>query len=248
MGSIVISADDLGYSAGINKAILQLARDSRIQAVSVLIGLHREAWPEFVNIDLGLHLNATFPPGLISLEKGFDRYRFRNSFSAIEIKMIRDEFRAQFDLFCATFDRFPIHLNAHHGIHRNPQIMDLLIELARESNSFVRAYTAEMVKALKASNVRHVDMSIRVDTKSSITESSHLSSVAQALKSCGDGAYELVCHPGLVDEQLRLQSSMVDSRAIEFSLLNSMKMSSMLHELGFKETRFSAISSSLSGK
>lgn len=241
MRSIVISADDLAYSAGIDKAILQLARERRIQAVSVLIGLFREEWPEFVNVDVGLHLNATFLPGFVSLDKGFDRYRFREALSPDEIKMIRDEFRAQFDLFYQTFNRFPVHLNAHHGIHRNPQVLALLIELARESNSFVRPYNDEMAKALKSSNVRHVDMSIRVDTKETITESSHLSSVSQALKACGDGIYEMVCHPGLVDEQLRLQSSMVDSRSIEFSLLNSTKMSSMLHELGFKETQFSAI-------
>lgn len=241
MRSLVISADDLGYSAGINKAILQLAKERRIQAVSVLIGLYRDVWPEFVNVDVGLHLNATFLPGCITLDKGFDRYRFREPLSPDEIKTIRDEFRAQFDLFYRTFDRFPVHLNAHHGIHRNPQVLALLIELARESNSFVRPYNDEMAQALKSSNVRHVAMSIRVDTKETITESSHLSSVSQALEAWGDGVYELVCHPGLVDEQLRSRSSMVDSRPIEFSLLDSTKMSSMLHELGFKETQFSAI-------
>lgn len=239
MKSIVISADDFGYSAGINNAILQLAGHSRIQAVSVLIGLYHPDWPELVNVDLGLHLNATFSPGLIEPERHLDRARWRQELSPAEVDLIRDEFRAQFDLFCTTFDRFPLHLGAHHGIHRNPQILDLLISLAKESNSFVRPYNDQMARALTANKLRHVDLSVLVEPKETATEASHLSSVLQVLEVCGPGTYELVCHPGFVDEQLRQRSSMVESRLVEFSLLDSLKMSSALHELGFKETRFS---------
>lgn len=241
MNPIVITADDFGYSIGVNVGIESLVQNSSITAVSVMIVLLDTQAFGLTNADLGLHLNISFLPGLANRGRFFERSRFRQALSLQELSIVRDEFLTQFELFTKRFARSPAHLNTHHGVHRNPQVLDILIELARQTNCFVRSYDAKMSAILSANGIKHASLSILVEPLETSTESSHLLSLDKVLKTCPTGTYELVCHPGFIDNKLRDRSSMVNGRFTEFSLLDSGKLSSHLHKLGFIESKFSDI-------
>lgn len=143
MKVLIVNADDLGLSPGVNEGILRAAREGCVRSATALAGApaFREGVEAFAALEgrgLGLHLNLTgswdrpegsVPPGffhggplpllLAALSGRLDR------------AFARASLRRQIETFLET-GLHPTHLDGHHHIHVFPGMAALVAELAVE--------------------------------------------------------------------------------------------------------------------
>ena len=144
MRTLCLCADDFGLSDGVCSGILQLVRQQRLQAVSVLAG--GAAWPRWApmllaepavrdgRVAVGLHFNLTdgqplagelravWPrfPGLLSLLA-------RAHLRWLPVAGLRAEWRAQWDAFAAAAGRPPDYVDGHQHVHHLPLVRDVVL-------------------------------------------------------------------------------------------------------------------------
>lgn len=140
MKQVIICADDYGYNAAVNAAIIELASKQRITATSCMTTVAN--WAAHANalnhhlpaIDLGLHFNLTEGqplsrsfrrayPQFPSLAKLLMLTQLRRLSPAI----IADEFKAQLNQFTDTIGQYPTFIDGHHHIINCPQIREVVL-------------------------------------------------------------------------------------------------------------------------
>ncbi|MBE7941046.1 MULTISPECIES: ChbG/HpnK family deacetylase [Ramlibacter] len=133
---IAICVDDFGHHAGVDAAVLALARQGRISAASCMVGgpswaqgapALRELDPRAV--DLGLHLDLTATPLDASLRGGLGAWMLRSSARLAGAGRLRVEIEAQLDRFEAALGRAPAHVDGHQHVHQFPVVRDALMQV-----------------------------------------------------------------------------------------------------------------------
>ena len=132
-----------------------------------------------------------------------------------EPKEIRAEARAQLEIFRELVGRMPTHLDSHHHAHRLPGVLDAVIELAREHALPVRKASPEVGERLAHTAVPTTDHFV----EDFFGEQATLEVLLGILRSLPEGTTELMCHPAVVDAELRAGSSYVEPRARELAVL-----------------------------
>ena len=146
---LIVTADDFGYSASINLAVLRAHREGILTSASLMVNgasvdqavALARASPR---LGVGLHLTlmdglSTLPPeripGLVDAEREFTnnlagaelQYFFRRDWRA----QLRAEIHAQFRKFRAT--GLPLdHVNGHHHLHLHPTVFRILMDDAAQ--------------------------------------------------------------------------------------------------------------------
>ncbi len=146
---LIINGDDFGYSAAVNRAIIQAHREGVLTSASLMI--NEAAADEAValakanpTLAVGLHLvlvlgKAALPhaeiPGITNAEGRLTDSSFQAGikyyFSAAARRELRREMRAQFERFVKTGLNFS-HVDGHTHLHQHPVIFDELIRLCEE--------------------------------------------------------------------------------------------------------------------
>ena len=122
---VIISAEDLGYGDGINRAVAVLHDLGRVTSASLMVNTTGTAQAVAIaaarpRLSLGLHVNFTNEDDRLV---EFD-----------DPAVCRRELRRQFDHFVTLTGRRPTHLNSHHHVHRRPACRPSFQELADEHN------------------------------------------------------------------------------------------------------------------
>ncbi len=156
---LIINGDDFGYSAAVNRAIVQAHRDGVLTSASLMV--NEGAADEAVTLAganptlaVGLHLvlvlgRSALPhseiPQITDAQGNFTNSSFaagiKYYFSPAARRELRREMRAQFDKFVATGLPFS-HVDGHTHLHMHPVIFDELIELCE-------AYGVRRVRVVK---------------------------------------------------------------------------------------------------
>ncbi|MDM0086334.1 MULTISPECIES: ChbG/HpnK family deacetylase [unclassified Variovorax] len=136
---LCICADDFGLSEGINMAALLLADLGKISAIGCMV--RRGAWAAGardarglnpVDLDLGLHLDLSFPDRHGHPERGLAGLIARSYLGLLRAGPLRREIRAQFGRFEDAIGRAPAFVDGHRHVHQLPGVRDLLVdEIAR---------------------------------------------------------------------------------------------------------------------
>lgn len=136
---ISVCVDDFGLNPGINQAVLALAHQGRVQAVSCMVG--GPAWAEgaqalraldHCRVEAGLHLDLTECPLQPALCQPLGRLIARAYLHRLDIPALRTEIRAQLDAFEQAMGRAPAYVDGHQHVHQLPMVRTLLLqELAR---------------------------------------------------------------------------------------------------------------------
>ena len=137
--TVILCADDFGYSAGIDRAVLSLLEAGRLTAVSCMSTAPRwrEDAPALLEqaagrADLGLHLNLSedfeaAPRGL-SLRSLILR-AYTGSLSPVELRL---RIALQLDAFESALGQAPDFVDGHQHVHQLPIVRRVLLaELAR---------------------------------------------------------------------------------------------------------------------
>ena len=175
MKLLVVNADDLGYDPEIDRGILEAhARGLVTSATAMVETPFAPAALRSAPASLGVGLHAVLDP-------------------ALDADAAERALRAQLARFEALRGAPPTHLDSHKHAHARPAVLGAFVAVARERGLPVRAIDAPMRQALRAAGV--------ATTGAFLGDASRrpawtLEALIVALGSVGDGATELMSHPG----------------------------------------------------
>lgn len=246
---VIINADDLGRTVGINEGIFESHRLGVVTSATLMVNYEAssaaaEALPLHPELGVGLHVALTgdapcLPPSTVpTLVDGAGRFPAKpENLGVLDPDDVRAEVRAQLDRFRELTGRRPTHLDSHHHSHRHPIVCQALIEIARELDIPVRCSSEEVAAALREAGVRSTDHFV----ERFFAEEATQPVLEQILRSCGPGTTEIMCHPGRVDDELRGGSSYTVDRERELEILCSPETFDLMHELDIERIDFAAI-------
>jgi predicted glycoside hydrolase/deacetylase ChbG (UPF0249 family) len=209
---LIVNADDFGLTEGVSRGILRAHRDGVVTSTTVLASLPPQ--PELdaeaaacPGLGLGLHLNLTWGrpvshadsvPSLVDAEG-----RFGRDLAALRERARQDDVRreaeAQVEAFARRFGRPPTHLDSHHHAHRVPGVMDAVVDVVLSLRLPLRSQDAGFREGLRRRGVGTTDHFVGDAQAEPYWTTERL---LDQLATLPLGLTELMCHPGVYDEDL----------------------------------------------
>jgi len=209
---LIVNADDCNLTDGVTRGILEAHRRGLVTSTTVMVNLPglertRDLVRSAPALDVGLHLNLTFGPpvltpasvaSLVDASGRFIRDPPRQA-QAGDPRQIRQELGAQAARFRTVFGRRPSHVDSHHHLHRFDPVLEVALDLAASLGLPLRALSPEMADEIRRRSLAAPDRMVgEVGPEPYWTRERLLTTIA----SLEEGVTELVCHPGYADGTL----------------------------------------------
>lgn len=265
MPGLIITADDFGLHASVNRAVERAHREGVLVAASLMVSgpaaadavARARACP---SLAVGLHLvladgSSTLAPHAIPDLVGRDgRFGTRMARDGLRFfclprvrRQLAREIRAQFDAFAAT-GLLLDHVNAHKHFHLHPTVLSLIlaigrdyglaaVRLPREANAppWLRPWLALLRARLRTAGIAHNDVVVGVRQSGRFDEAALLAALADVPRA---GIVECYLHPAL-DSGTAIAPSMAGYRhADEFAALVSPRVREACALLAARGVRF----------
>jgi predicted glycoside hydrolase/deacetylase ChbG (UPF0249 family) len=166
---LIVNADDLGYTAGINRGILEAHERGIVTSTSMMVD--RPA----------AHEGAEIARSTPSLSVGLHVVLDTAGTLTVTAETCDDELERQLSRFEALVGSGPTHLDSHHHTHRDPQLLEAVVAFADRHALPMREHTVPHCDRFFG------DRAIGVD------------SLLAILERLDGGDTELGCHPGYAD-------------------------------------------------
>jgi chitin disaccharide deacetylase len=189
MKYLIVNADDFGASQGINRGIVEAHQRGILTSTSLMVDT---PWSEeaaslgraLPDLSVGLHVH---------LRTGDDAHA---------------EILRQCRCFERLMSRRPSHLDSHHNVHRDPQLLPAFLAVARHDGVPLREH----------SSARYVSRFYGYWGGQSHPEQISVEGLLRIVDAdVQDGVTELGCHPGYVDPDF--STGYATERAIELQTL-----------------------------
>ena len=243
---LVVNADDLGRTPGINAGIFEAHRRGIVTSATLMVGFPAAAaaaaeWAAHPDLGVGLHVALTggaptLPPGQVpSLVDEQGRLPPRpEGLAGARPDEVLAEVRSQLRRFRELTGRSPTHLDSHHHAHRLPVVLDAVVAVAREAGLPVRNASREVGERLRRAGIATTDGFV----ERFFGAEARLEVLREILGALGPGATELMCHPALVDDELRGTSSYAEERAQELVVLTHPEARELVEAAGLRLVHF----------
>lgn len=255
MKHLIINADDFGLSPGVNQGIVKAYQAGGISSTTLMVNMPgfedavrlARLHPE---LGVGLHFNLTYGrpisdvrlvPSLVQREGCF--YPI-SEISSRELCEIEIELLAQWERFIAT-GLYPTHLDAHHHLHQVcPEVYEAMAQLAfRENIPMRRLQQPHHLNGNPALLPITADQ-VLLDTYDA---DNGLQKLLCYLHNLPHGSTEIMCHPGYVDEPLRLISKLTKEREFELAIFCNLAVSRTIQALGIRLIHYGLLQSAMKG-
>lgn len=251
MLNLIINADDLGLTPGCNQGIIKALTQGIVTDTTLLVNTDftqdavKQLKQQGIN-RVGLHLNLTFGqpltpvaevPSLVD-EEGRFRRKVAEAVTFMKPSEIKRELRAQVEKFQATGLGLT-HLDSHHHVHTYPEVLGIVIELARELGVPLRQGNIVVCQAIRTAYAATTD-AIALDF---YEQGATLENLQEIIKNQRYGTLEIMCHPAEPDELLYDISSYNVWRGQELSVLTSAAMREFLDANNVRLVGFDALQS-----
>ncbi len=243
---LLINADDYGLTTGISKSIIDLFEHDAISDTSVMICV--EGAVERCHLlkergfskKAGVHLQTTlerhhkkplsFPDDIPSLVDSEGFFKSHECDDPIDPDDIELEWERQIVKLSEVLGHVPSHLDSHHGVHRIPHLLPVYLKLAAKYGMPVRGGRApDQIKAssfgVKSTFVANGDWTGRHLPLSALQKI-----ILAAMPAVGDGVFEIVSHPGYLDDDLIKSSSWNTVRENDYNELLALSKSNWLED------------------
>jgi predicted glycoside hydrolase/deacetylase ChbG (UPF0249 family) len=249
MASIIVNADDLGRSVGINDGIFEAHSRGLVTSATLMVGFpaaEDAAQRMALYPDLGVGLHATLTGGAPTLppkrvpslvDSDGQLPRRPEALAGVDCADVLAELSNQFALFTRLTGRAPTHLDSHHHSHRLPVVLEAIVTLARQHDLPVRRASAEVGHRLRLDRVRTTDAFVERFFGPDATLEALLD-ILHAILRGGAGVTEIMCHPGYADDELRRSSTYADAREAELEVLTHPEAFQAIRELELTPVHF----------
>ena len=214
MKRLIVNADDLGFSAGVNRGI----REARDRGILTSASLMVDAPAAEEAVELAARLSV-----------GLHAVLDRGGKLLVPPAECEPELERQLGRFEELVGGSPTHLDSHHHIHRDPRLLPAFEAFADRHALPLRDH----------SNARHCPLFYGRWDDRSHPEQISVESLLVILGQIGDGITELGCHPGYADG---LTSTYTGERETEVRTLTDPRVRTRVGELGIKLIGFDELS------
>jgi predicted glycoside hydrolase/deacetylase ChbG (UPF0249 family) len=211
----IVNGDDFGASRGINRGIIEAHCHGILTSTSFMVNMPNSEEAAILSRDLpdlsiGLHVNITTEDGELVVDPS-------------DPDRCRAELNRQLERFQKLMGYVPTHLDSHHNIHRNSQLLPHFLELAEQYQLPLR----------DSSSVRYFSSFYGQWDGDTHLEQISPESLIRMLETELLGEFtELSCHPGYVDPEFSSSYSL--EREAELKTLCSSIVRHKLEELQIK--------------
>ena len=246
---LIVNADDLGRSEGINRGIFEAHERGIVTSATLMVGFPAAelAAAELVHhprLGVGLHVTLTgaaptLPPAALPslVDAAGMLPRKPELLGAIAPAEVLAEVRNQLALFRRLTGRLPTHLDSHHHSHRHPVVLAALLEVAAEHSLPVRRSSETIAERVAAAGLLTTG---RFD-ESFFAETATLEMLLAIVRGLEPGVTELMCHPGYADDELRRESGYADDRDREIAALTDPTVAAVVRALGVELVHFGVL-------
>lgn len=243
---LIVNADDLGRTIGINQGIFEAHARGIVTSATLMVSypaaeaaareLH--AYPD---LGVGLHVQLTGgrpltdPESIPSLVGADGRFPAKpEGHGELRLEEVLVEVEAQLARFSALVGGTPTHLDSHHHSHRLPVVTEALARVARRIGVPVRRSSEAIAARLAADGIATTDHFVERFFGGEV----RLDVLLEILARVPRGSTELMCHPALVDAELEASSSYVVERVLELELLTDPAAYAAIRARGIRLAHF----------
>lgn len=137
---LIVNADDLGQTSGINRGVARAYREGIVTSGSLMVRFdaaeEAAAWAHTEGFDLGLHVDL----GEWSYRDGDWKPVYTVVDHTDDGEAVAEELRRQLHRFRGLVGDDPTHLDSHQHQHRSPPLRELLDALGQELDVPVRSH------------------------------------------------------------------------------------------------------------
>jgi chitin disaccharide deacetylase len=252
MRRLLIHADDLGFTAGVTRGIVEAGTRGVVTGSSAMVcspqqrHLVSQAVPQLQG-RIGLHLQLTggrpvsdpaLIPTLVDCDGNFPAHR--SQIGDINPAEVLIEWRAQLQAL-VQLGVTPSHIDTHHHVHTVPAALDAYIRLAQELKVPARVLPegvggspAEVRKRLRAAGVICTDFFVCIWSGKSPNTESLIRALRVFAHLGGERcSLEIGCHPGYSDEELAALSRYSGPREEELAILLNPETAARVKQAGW---------------
>lgn len=244
--AVIVNADDLGRSAGINDGIFEAHARGIVSSATMMVGEGAAGdaaarLADHPRLGVGLHVTLTgsrptLPaarvPSLVDAEGKLPRKPERiEGFDAGEVLA---EVENQLQTFRELTGRLPTHLDSHHHSHRHPAVLDAFVTVAKRHGLPVRRSSETIAERLRVEKVGTTTLF----TELFFGEGATLETLQRIFREAPAGTTEIMCHPGYADADLRRESGYADEREREIRVLCDAAACAALRAEGLRLVHF----------
>lgn len=242
---LIVNADDFGYTPAVTYGILDAYKNGIVTSTTMMcnspyIDHAVELAKQHPGLGVGVHLVLTSRAPLHDdvsslIDQDGKFYHQSEIFKHAREEDIEKEWTAQIERFLASGLK-PTHLDSHHNVHSHSIAFPVAIRLATK-------YRLPLRNALNDTfdygSIKTTDVMLREfygEQSTYETLEKQLMKVASKPQTV-----EVNCHPGYIDQELRFQSSYVEQRNMEYSILTSNRIKDLCRKLNIEFITFADI-------
>lgn len=212
MKLLIVNADDFGYTHGVNKGIIKAHKEGIVTSTSLMVDgqVAEEArkLKNYPNLSVGLHFDISGEDIKADIINGI-------LVPLSSPEKLKREFDRQVRKFKKIMDRLPDHLDSHKHSHLHEKVKPIFKEFSKKHHIPVRAYNrVNFIDSFFGWNKL-----LQVNFKRISTDS-----LLKILGSLKNGVNEIMCHPGVVDDELRKISKYSEERGVELKTLTDKRV------------------------
>ena len=246
---LIVNADDLGRTGAVNEGVFDGHRHGLVTSATLLVNYPAAAGVRALSdaspgLGIGLHVQLTAGPTQLPAQRlpslvgrGGHSPAGPDGLGEADPAEVLAEAWAQLARFRALMGRDPTHFDSHHHAHRVPQVFAAVVALARETGRPVRLADPRMAELLRREGIRSTD---RFEDGFSGANAT-LETLLDLARALPEGTTELMCHPAVVDGELRASGSDGAARARELAVLTSPAAIEEVRKAGIELVSFTAL-------
>jgi predicted glycoside hydrolase/deacetylase ChbG (UPF0249 family) len=247
---LIVNADDFGRTAGINRGVVQAHERGIVTSTTLMVNYAPAAEAAAMarqnpGLGVGLHVQLTGGPPALPAEQIRSLVDFQGRLPAKPDGLtqanpaeVLAEARAQLRRFRELMGREPTHLDSHHHSHRESSaVLDALCTVSWETGLPVRNASPAVRERLAREGIRTTDYFVEEFYDKGVT----LEEVVRIVGDLEPGTTELMCHPAVVDEELKATSGYAEPRTRELQVLTNREVRQVIQAAGIQLINFTAL-------
>ena len=232
MNNLIINADDFGITDAVTKGIFESIQNGVVSRTSAMMCSENskliKSYASELKGKIGLHLQLTdgkpklFSNKIPSLVDSSGRFPEKsNQLKRINLKEIELEWNTQMNTLLELGIR-PSHIDSHHNVHRFPKAFKAICTIGKKYNLPIRPLSMNMARKLNSLNLLQNTICLEAWPDKKVTISSLINYLLTTFNTYNKTKrpFELMCHPGYVDEELKTRSEYLEQRELELNVLS----------------------------